>query len=117
MDENILNHQDWKTIVLKSKNKSNLDRKSPCKKSGGSRIVKIEKMAMNDDLKHKKIDNELKNIIQKKRCEKKLTQAALAKQINVNISVIRDIESGKSNYNPKDINKIKKFLNISSKIK
>lgn len=115
-DEMILDHQDWKPIIMnagKSKNKENNVKVKVNKMDNNTAKLKsIEKKADNDELKHKKIDNELKMKIIQTRNSKKLTQKQLANNINLPLQVISDIESGKAIYNHQHINKIKRFLKI-----
>ena len=110
--QSILEHQDWKTVVLRSKKKDTEKKKVPHK--SGTRLQKFEKMAENDELKHKKIDQSMKTKIQQARASLKLTQKQLAQRCNIQEQVIKDIESGKANYNPKDMNKIKRVLHIKN---
>jgi ribosome-binding protein aMBF1 (putative translation factor) len=109
-NQSILDHQDWKTVVLRSKKKDTEKNKVPRK--SGTRLQKFEKMADNDELKHKKVDQAMKTKVQQGRLALKLTQKQLAQRCNVQEQVIKDIESGKANYNPRDMNKIKRVLNI-----
>ena len=55
---------------------------------------------------------ELADSIRNKRCEMKLKQKDLAKQLNINVSLINEIESGKAIYNGKLVSRIKTKLNI-----
>lgn len=105
-----LDHQDWKTIVVKKKRE---DKTSKPKISNEQQKLKsIEKKADNDELKHKTITLELRQNIQKARCLKNLTQKQLANNINLPLQVISDIESGKAIYNHQHINKIKRYLKL-----
>ena len=106
------NHQDWKTIIIKNP-KQNV--KNSTKKINNNTNVKkisIEKKADNDELKHKQLSTDLRISIQKARCSKNLTQKDLAQKINVSHQIISDIESGKAIYNEQHINKLKRFLKI-----
>ena len=109
--ENILDHQDWKTLIVKkTKEKKNINTPKITKVMDPN--VKMEKKIEEGKMEHNKITNELRSLIQKGRCSKGLTQKELANRINLPASVINDIESGKAIYNHVQINKIKRFLNI-----
>jgi ribosome-binding protein aMBF1 (putative translation factor) len=111
--ENFLDHQDWNTIIVKKK-------RDPEKVAAGSRkknpesqkLLKLEKKADNDELKHNKITKELQTKIQQGRSSKGLTQKQFANSINLPLQKIQEIENGKAIYNHKDINRIKRFLKI-----
>jgi ribosome-binding protein aMBF1 (putative translation factor) len=113
--EYILDHQDWKQVIINTQNKSKqTNSKTNVKKldSNTQKLMKIEKKANNDELKHEKISNKLRTQIIQARNSKNLTQKQLANSINMPLQKISDIESGKAIYNAKDINKIKRYLKI-----
>jgi len=112
-----MEHQDWRTYIVHCKNEPKTSKqgqgKEIKKKGGGvSKAVKIEKLVEEDQLKHKIIPKDIADLIRNKRCEMKLKQKDLAKQLNLNVSVINDIETGKAIYNGLLISKIKRKLNI-----
>ena len=109
-----LDHQDWNTIVVKKKqDPEKVAAGLKCNKNHeGQKLLKLEKKADNDELKHDKITNELRVKIQQGRSSKGLTQKQLANNINMPLQKIQEIESGKAIYNAQDINKIKRFLKI-----
>ena len=105
-----LDHQDWTTIVVnKNKDKEKVDLK---KKVIDSKANKIEKQVEEDDLKHKKITSELRQLIIKGRVANKLTQKELSQKCNFPVHIINDIETGKAIYNHIQINKIKRILKV-----
>ena len=109
--ESLLNHQDWKQIVIgKKKSKSPEKNKNP----ENTKLLKLEKKADNDELKHDKITKELRTKIQQGRASKGLTQKQLANNVNLPLQKIQEIENGKAIYNHKDINKIKRYLRLST---
>ena len=113
--EYILDHQDWKQVIINTQNKSKqTNNKTNVKKldSNTQKMMKIEKKANNDDLKHEKISNKLRTQIIQARNSKNLTQKQLANLINMPLQKISEIESGKAIYNAQDINKIKRHLKI-----
>ena len=110
--QKILDHQDWSTIIINKKNKDTNKEKSTRISDEAQKQNKIEKKVEEGDLKHKKIDNDLRVKIIQIRNSKGLNQKQLANKVNFPVSVISDIESGKAIYNDKQINKIKRFLKI-----
>ena len=73
---------------------------------------KIEKQIEEGKMKHKKIPDDIRKKIQQKRGELNMPQKQLAQKINIQVSIINEIETGKALYNHKHINKIKRILNI-----
>lgn len=114
--ETTFDHQDWKTIIVKSKlgvNKQPEKKVTVKKNKNNSNILSIEKKVEKDELKHKKIPDDLKIKIIQTRNSKKYTQKQLANMCNLPLNIINDIESGKAIYNHQHINKIKRTLKIS----
>ncbi len=108
-------HQDWKQVVL---NKSHTN-KSDTNKTGIKKIsqekqkdIKLHKQVEEDNLKHKKITQELRTIIIQTRASQKLKQKDLAQRCNLPVQVINEIESGKAIYNHQHINTIKRVLKL-----
>tara|TARA_Y100000741_G_C18053080_1_gene477228 strand:- start:100 stop:420 length:321 start_codon:yes stop_codon:yes gene_type:complete len=98
-----MEHQDWNQVVLKKNNNTNYQKNTN----------QIKNNIDDDEVILKKnisLDNCLK--IQNGRKQKNLTQKDLAKKLNVDVSIIRNYESGKivSDYNI--LCKIEKALNI-----
>ena len=112
MNESILDHQDWKDIVVRKKPTINAGIKPKNLDPNTQKLNSIENKADNDELKHDKITLELRQNIQKGRSSKGLTQKQLANSINMPLQKIQEIESGKAIYNGNNINKIKRFLKI-----
>jgi ribosome-binding protein aMBF1 (putative translation factor) len=108
-----LDHQDWKTVVVKTK-QSNTDKKTTTKKLSDSqqKDIKLLKQVEEGNLKHKKVSPEIRKLIQQKRGELKWTQKDLAQRCNFQVTIINDIETGKANYNPQHITKIKRILKL-----
>jgi len=109
---NQLEHQDWKTITIKKNTKQNVLNATKKVNNTTLKKISIEKKADSDDLKHKQLTKELRQSIQKTRCEKNMTQKELSNRVNLSIQIISDIESGKAIYNEQHINKLKRFLKI-----
>jgi len=90
--ESLLDHQDWKQIVIgKKKSKSPEKNKNP----ENTKLLKIEKKADNDELKHDKITKELRTKIQQGRASKGLTQKQLANNVNLPLQKITEIEKSR----------------------
>tara|TARA_Y100000389_G_C17246070_1_gene405642 strand:+ start:17 stop:358 length:342 start_codon:yes stop_codon:yes gene_type:complete len=108
---NTLDHQDWKTIIIK-KPKENVKNSKKKINNDSQKIISVEKKAEDGDLKQKKITLELRQDIMKARTAKSLTQKQLASSINLPLQIISDIESGKALYNSQHISKIKRYLKL-----
>ena len=109
-----LEHQDWKQVIINKKDSKAESVKVPSTKLSVKQQtdIKLLKQADNDELKHKKVPPEIRKQIQQKRGSLKWTQKELAQKVNLQVSIINDIETGKSNYNPQHITKIKRILKI-----
>jgi len=110
----VLDHQDWKPVVVKTKQSIKEEQNTSSNKLSASqqRDHKLLKQVDNDELTHKKISPELRKTIQQGRASLKLKQKDLAQRTNLSVSIINDIETGKAIYNPQHINKIKRVLKI-----
>ena len=108
---NTLDHQDWKTIIIK-KPKENVKNSKKKINNDSQKIISVEKKAEDGDLKQKKITLELRQDIMKARTAKSLTQKQLASSINLPLQIISDIESGKALYNSQHISKINRYLKL-----
>lgn len=110
-------HQDWNTIILKTKqNKQELKTELRSKSVQSDNPVNIKKLDDNPEtFALKKIDREIADAIKNKRCELKMTQAMLAQKINEKPNVIQEVETMKAVYNHVIINKILKALGLTLK--
>ena len=118
-----LDHQDWKQIIIHTKNKnvndSNVKKTKVIKNKNGEKNKidnKLDKKVEEGDMKHKNISLNLRQEIQKRRTSQNLTQKDLATKVNLPTTVINEIESGKAIYNHQHINKIKRYLKIPKDI-
>lgn len=113
-DENILDHQDWRKIVIniKEKKKTNNTNVSVKKITSTNIDTNLDKKINDGDLKHNKFSKEFCLNLIKKRNELKLTQKQMANQLNISLQIISDIEKCKCNYDHKLNNKIKRIYNI-----
>ena len=107
-----LDHQDWKQVIVKSKQKSETDNNTKKLSDFQKKDIKLLKQVEEDNLKHKKVPPEIRKLIQQKRGELKWTQKELAQKCNFQVTIINDIETGKANYNPQHITKIKRILKL-----
>ncbi len=116
-----MEHQQWERIefkkpIHKMKNtKIEIQNKvSDETKSKNSQNQKIENETENFSI--QKIPTNLSKEIIKLRCEKKISQKDLSQQLNIQPSILQEIESGKSIYNhdtKKIIQKIEKLWKIT----
>jgi len=114
--EQILDHQDWKTLVVKKSNKKEDENKKPSKKMDDTtqKLMKVERKADNDELKHDTYTKEFRlAMVQKRTKTLNMTQKQLATRLNMPEKTIKDIESGKAIYNAGHYNKIKRVLKIT----
>ena len=105
-----MNHQDWSTVnvgnnILKKVEKDIVEKKKEID-------PKISKLDIDDITKLKYFPKDICNSITQARCAKKLSRDDLAKQLNMKVDVIANIELGKALYDGNTIAKIKKNLNI-----
>lgn len=114
-DERIFEHQDWKTIVVQKSNKKNDKVKSSKKLDNTTqKLMKVERKADNDELKHDVYTKEFRlAMVQKRTKTLNMTQKQLATRLNMPEKTIKDIESGKAIYNAGHYNKIKRVLKIT----
>lgn len=114
-DERIFDHQDWKTIVVKT-NKKKDENKKPSKKMDDTtqKLMKVERKADNDELKHDVYSKRFRLAMVDKRTKTlNMTQKQLATRLNMQEKTIKDIESGKAIYNAGHYNHIKRVLKIT----
>ena len=78
------------------------------KKSQVSNVGKL----LDEEADFKTVPKEIATQIQQARTEKKLTQEQLAKKIQENVRVVKDLESATGVYDPKIVVKIEKELNV-----
>ena len=63
-----LDHQDWKTIVIRKNPKNNVTNSKKKVNNTTLKKISIEKKADSDELHHKQLTLELRQSIQKARC-------------------------------------------------
>jgi ribosome-binding protein aMBF1 (putative translation factor) len=107
------NHQDWETVVFKSKTKTTEADAVRKPVVSSSPIAKIERMDNSDEkLSIKMIDSKVVEIIKKRRCELKLSQKELANKTQVPEAIIKNLEQGKEKHNPPLLTKLQRGLGI-----
>ena len=111
-----MNHQDFKDIVIHSKNSRLKQTKKEIVKKNVTNSNKIQvinsKKLENEDVRPEYVSKEdVKKIIQA-RTLLKLSQQDLANKLNVKKNVINELESGKMLKNGLFISKIKKVLKL-----
>ena len=114
--EQIFDHQDWKTLVVRKSNKKEDVNKKPSKKLDNTtqKLMKVERKAENDELKHDTYTKEFRiAMVQKRTTTLNMTQKQLATRLNMPEKTIKDIESGKAIYNAGHYNRIKRVLKIT----
>ena len=78
------------------------------KKSQVSNVGKL----LDEEADFKTVPKEIATQVQQARTEKKMTQEELAKKVQENVRVIKDLESATGVYDPKIVVKIEKELNV-----
>tara|TARA_B110001469_G_scaffold127429_1_gene148287 strand:- start:7001 stop:7339 length:339 start_codon:yes stop_codon:yes gene_type:complete len=102
-----LDHQDWKTIVIKTKKENKKENNS----NKVNVIKKLDVAVESSKMKHDLFTREFSKTLIKKRSNLNLTQKELAQILNIPLQKINEIESFKCKYDPQLNNKIKKFIN------
>ena len=109
-----MQHQDWKSVVLKNINvvpknqPKNIVKKEDLPKSSVNPSVKLDE---NDEvLKIKYVSKDISQLIINGRIAMKLTRKDLANKLNLKEDIITDIETCKAIHDGNQIAKIKKLL-------
>ena len=115
-----MDHQDWKTVVVRKKKGSiNNSVNNPKQKVVGFNAgknsknkvdINTKKLAESEELKHNYVPKEVAKEIQQLRQAKDLTIKELANKLNMNKQDLVNIEQGKAIYNKALITKIKRSL-------
>lgn len=116
-------HQDWETVkfskfVPQQAKKTELVAKTRLNQANAQRIeyqhlTKIEKE--DDIVQVERVSSELKQQIIRARCDKKMTQADLAKKINEPLKTIQEYENGKAIPNNQILQKLSRALGVTLK--
>lgn len=103
-------YQDWEPVVIHGKQSQN--NTTETKKFKPSQISKIEKEMNEDNYTLPKASFEFKKEFQKARLVKKLSQADVAKSLNIKQNIINEYESGKSVPDNLTIAKLERMLGV-----
>ena len=109
-----MNHQDWTPVIFKKQQNNQVKHIESAKtisSTTGIAAYKIEK-AENDGIALKYVSREDSQRIIQGRVNQKLTQQALAQQLNIQLKDIQEIENCKAIENKQMLSKIKKKLNV-----
>lgn len=124
-NNNNVSESDWDTFTVLRKRKQTADDFK--KQQRGGKTESVSKSGVDGAVAHKnykldqsseastieKVPRETAQAIIKARTARKLSQDALAKQLNVKVTVVKDIENGKAPLkNNRDLQKIKRFLGV-----
>ena len=109
--ESHFDHQDWRPIIL-AKSKARVAKDTIKVTKVVDPNIKLDKQIVGGKMEHTKITIEMRTMIQKGRASRGLTQKGLANMVNLPVSVINEIESGRAIYNHVHVNKIKRSLGI-----
>ena len=105
-----MDHQDWNTIIVKSK-KNNNNQEGKTKQYVKSKEQKMSEAEEEGKLTHKKMDSDFGKSLQKYRLSQGLTQKDIAQKLNIPAKDINEIESGKMKHNGQLMGKIKRLMN------
>jgi putative transcription factor len=116
--------QDWEIVKFSkftaNEKKPELVAKTKLNSASSSveayqKLSKIEKE--DENLHIERISPELKQQIIRARCDKKLTQADLAKKINEPLKIVQEYENGKATPNNQILQKMSRILGVTLKKK
>jgi putative transcription factor len=104
------NFQDWTPVVLNKTNKvTTTSNKSGPKKQLSQEESKNRKLE-NEEYVPKFVGPTLAKSFVAKRVQMKLTQKQLAQQVNIDVKIISEIETGKRVFNNSEISKCERVL-------
>ena len=105
-----MNHQDWTPVTINKNNDPVTKEIVEKKKSTTNSSVKLDE---NDEvISIKTVPKDIAQLITDARVAKKLTRKNLANNLNLQESIITEIETCKAIYNGNLIAKIKKYLGV-----
>ncbi len=104
-----MSEQNWEPIVLKKKSAV---KKSTIKKPVSTTTIQNSLLDDSEHVTIKYVDKELSQEIIKARVAKGLKRTDLAKQLNLQESIIADYENGTAVHNGPIIAKIKRYLGL-----
>ena len=107
--DNQYSHQNWTPVVLTKENKNNKSKQKHVDPNF-IKMKKLEDTTIDDEMKIEKVDVADYKTITALRNAKRLTQRELAQKLNLQQSVIVELERGQMAKNKNLTNKIKRFL-------
>jgi len=104
--------QDWKNVVIRGTNATTKPKVSTVQKTVfiGTGGVKVDPET--EEVKIIKVDSEFSKQITKARTEKGKTQVQVAKELSIDVNVIKTFENGTATHNGAIVSKLKKYYNI-----
>ncbi len=107
MEQQGLDHQDLKPVILKKS-------PPPSKFQRAPNAKKLDNILSDEPTPLKTVGSDIGKKLQQARAIKKLTRVQLAKSLNLQESVIASHEQGTAIYNGALLAKIKKFLDVKA---
>ena len=108
--------QDWTPVVFNKKRSAESHTPSTQSSSSSSSSlanVGIYKAASDDDVrKTKYVSKSTSDAVRTARCGKSLTQKELARNCNMDVAIIAELERGGGVYNPAHVNKLQSVLGV-----
>ena len=106
--------QDWTPVVFKKKSvNANASSGSNQPTTSSLANVGIYKAASDDDVKKTKyVSKSTSDAVRTARCGKSLTQKELARNCNMDVAIIAELERGGGVYNPAHVNKLQNILGV-----
>ena len=120
----IMNHQDWTTVVMQGKaKKKGITTSSAVLRTGNYEVKKKHnvdhaKFKLDNEtetFEHKKVSHKLSVSIQQARAGKKWSRQELAQKLNVKASVITEYETGKAIPDNQILQKLSRVLGVTLK--
>ncbi len=120
MGDRSFSHQDWEPVVLHNSKKQKVNDKAKQIQEGslvrkgkrGGAPEGQSELASDDYAAPRKFDKVFGNQVAGARAKKDMDQNDLAKALNVQKNVVRDIEKGTAVYNPNLMVKIRRVLSL-----
>ena len=105
--------QDWTPVVFNKKRSAESHTPSTPSSSSSLANVGIYKAASDDDVKKTKYVSKItSDAVRTARCGKSLTQKELARNCNMDVAIIAELERGGGVYNPAHVNKLQSVLGV-----
>tara|TARA_B100000945_G_C20145405_1_gene485924 strand:- start:47 stop:379 length:333 start_codon:yes stop_codon:yes gene_type:complete len=108
-----MEHQDWRQYIIHCKAPEKKDKEKGVVVKKGNNVNidrKMDDKIEKGELKHKKVDTDLRKEFQKWRQSKKYSQKDVAIKLSVTPQIISKFENGQLNHDPKVVSKIKRLM-------